>query len=799
MPSDLEKFLSKPPSGGGDGDVEAFPGKGEPQGTLASTWKESKYGFRIRDAVTPDTGKPTVEREDGALWYGPEQGNTGDPGWFTPKGERTGSNLDPSLWEQIKEGTRYGIQKSILGAQQLGTQANAMGAQLGTVGPIYIPQRYEIPQEGKEAAAQEATRNAMEARQRFEERSGGGFLPSVVAEVVDPINWVGGVAGKAVSAPLRGASLLSKVGAGALEGALQALPAAALRPTGEGESRLANIGTETVFGGLTGGAIGGVAGGVEARQVAKAAAKEAAGKVAQESGEQIAEKDLGTLLQKASGSGFGGKAARDKLADLAAVNPEAKAAAEKLGMDLPVDVFTDNPQIREAAGISRAIRGSEPSAVWRQTVAESLDQADEVMKGIDAQFIEGQVSPSEVSSKIKSSLLGTREQIAQEAKSMYENINQSVPKGAPVELGNLKTTLEEIRNEVGSEAFRPEEKQLLAWLTSKEKPTYGGLLRKKDEIGQAIAGKQSPFSSVTEGSLKRLYGALAEDQLQNVGKIGGEELRTQLRGANLLYAKERALGKRIVSVFGKEFEGSVAGLMKRAITSSAEGETKAFSTLMKTIPDEYKKEAITTALASVTRAGKGGGFGMSEFAKLYPSLRANKEVYKQIREVLGPEADEVLRSLYVVSKRMTEARATVPTTGAANQALVTAMGADSMIGRILKSAYTRGAATAGGAVGMGPFGAAAAAEGTERLANALGKSSKQRLAAIGELFNSEEFRRLAIEASTKANPAPKAIREVAKSPKFAVFAKMAGIPKEIEERYIWLVNSMRPTEQNQQE
>lgn len=35
-------------------------------------------------------GKQSVKRPDGAVWYGPEQGNTGKPGWFDEKGNRSG-------------------------------------------------------------------------------------------------------------------------------------------------------------------------------------------------------------------------------------------------------------------------------------------------------------------------------------------------------------------------------------------------------------------------------------------------------------------------------------------------------------------------------------------------------------------------------------------------------------------------------------------------------------------------------------------------------------------------------------
>jgi hypothetical protein len=80
---------------------------------------------------------------------------------------------------------------------------------------------------------------------------------------------------------------------------------------------------------------------------------------------EVTEEEVGNLVKKASGTGFGSSAARDKLADLAQVNVAAKEAADRLGIQLPADVFSDNPQVRAAAGLTRSAAGSEAEAAWR--------------------------------------------------------------------------------------------------------------------------------------------------------------------------------------------------------------------------------------------------------------------------------------------------------------------------------------------------------------------------------------------------------------------------------------------------
>jgi hypothetical protein len=304
---------------------------------------------------------------------------------------------------------------------------------------------------------------------------------------------------------------------------------------------------------------------------------------------------------------------------------------------------------------------------------------------------------------------------------------------------------------------------------------------------------ESPYGSMAEADLKRLYAALADDQLTNVGNIGGEELRQQLRAANLLYAKERALGKRIVNAFGQDIEGSVANKMRTAITGAAKGDAGEFNRLLKTVPEDLRKETLATALASVTRSARGaekGGFGFSEFADIYPKLRANPPVYKTIVDTLGKDSADVLRDLYEVSKRVTEARANVLTTGKANQALLQGMQAESLIGKVMESTLAKGALTGAAAVG-GPIAAAA----TSIITGAMTQGNKDSLKAAGKLFADEGFQKLAIEAATKGTPSAASIRRAAMSAAFSEFANAVKMPKSLDYRIAWLQNSMQATAQ----
>lgn len=505
--------------------------------------------------------------------------------------------------------------------------------------------------------------------------------------------------------------------------------------------------------------------------------------------------EVGDLVRKASGSGPGSSAAKAKLADIAQVNPDARAAAERLGMDLPFDVFSDNPQVRAAVGLTRSVAGGEAEAAWVNTVRNAITKADDVVQQFDAAFIEGRPAPGATSQRILDSLNGTQAQLAKDASAIYQRVDETIPKTSTVQFPRLTQTLDEVLAEVGEKGLTTQEKKLYE-LATDPNATYGRLLREKNLIGQAVAGKDSPYGNMDAASLKRLYAALADDQLANVGTIGGDALRQELRAANLLTAKKKALENRIVGAFGKEIDGSVATLMQSAIKSAAKGDAAQFNKLMKVVPPELRKETIATALASVSssaRAGQEGAFGFAEFAKTYRGLRANPPVYKQVIEILGKDADPVLRDLFEISRRITDARAQVLTTGKANQALVEALKAEGLVGKVMQSTMAQRAVT--GAASAIPGGGFVAPD----IVQFMSKGNADAVKAAGKLFASDDFQKLAIEAATKAEPSTAALRRTAMSKAFGDFANAAKLPQSLDARVQWLQSAVQTGRQFDQE
>jgi hypothetical protein len=516
---------------------------------------------------------------------------------------------------------------------------------------------------------------------------------------------------------------------------------------------------------------------------------------------EVGVSDVLNLARKAGGFGPGSSAAKAQLVDLAQVNPEARAAAERLRIDVPFDVMSDNPQVRSAVGLTRALVAGEAEAAWESTVRQAIQRADEVSQQFDANFIAGRPAPGATSQKIVDNLQQTRQTLKTDAKAIYDRIDAAVPKNSPVELNNLKTYLDDLRTNLGAAGRMTPQESNLAKMLEKGELTYFGLKREKDLVGQAVGGLKSPYDNMAAGDLKRLYAALAQDQLDSVASLAGEEARRELRAANLLTAKQKALEKRIVGAFGQEVDGSVAQRMQTAISTAAKGDAAAFNRLMKVVPAELQKETLATALASVT-AGKAAGraatgaetvFSPTEFTKVYRGLRANPPVYSQMVKIMGPEWDRASRDLYDISRRIADAQARIPTTGKANQILGDAA-VQGLMGKVMSSSVAQRVAT--GVAGAVPGGGFIAPDIVQWMSNTKGAGVQK----ASKLFASPEFQELAMQTATKGGqPSQAAIRRTAMSKSFGDFAKEANLPQSLDARIQFLQSAIQTGRQFDQE
>jgi len=482
---------------------------------------------------------------------------------------------------------------------------------------------------------------------------------------------------------------------------------------------------------------------------------------------------LGELARRASG---GDKKAVEELIRLAKINPEALAAAERLGFDLPADVFSDNILMQQVPGLTRSQAATDASSAWILTLKNASDQADRVISELG-----GSTDLATISERIKTSLTDLQATLKRSANDLYSGnkeagiigVNDAIPKSTPVSTNKTLSLLNDLKKELGGiKNLNPVESALLKRLTDKKNPlTYAALLREKQNVFNAGMNK-GPYVNANEGTLRRIYSALRDDQLDTVEAVGGKDLRAQLQRANRIVQQQKALEDRIVKAYGKEIEGSIARKLKTAITTGAEGDISNLTKVLKTIPEDLKKEAIATAINSLSVSGRSAGdinFGFSQFSKLYKNLKDQKPVYDEIIKALGPDAKMLMDDLYIVSKRVTEAREGVIPTGKANQSLVNALTAEGIIGKILNSSVggriIQGGAAGAGAVAAGPAGAVTAGA----LTGLLKFGNKSQIESVGKLLRSQAFNDMVSNVNSQT------VAKVTRSPAYKRWAKTMGI------------------------
>jgi hypothetical protein len=485
--------------------------------------------------------------------------------------------------------------------------------------------------------------------------------------------------------------------------------------------------------------------------------------------------DVAGLVVRAAGSGRGAEIAQKRLAALSKVNPEAKAAVDRLGIELPPDVLSDNASVRQFGGAVRSVVGSEDAAAWEGTVRGAISKADEAMASLGA----GRDLAS-VSDNVKASLTSVRDDLRKQAGDIYNKVTEIVGPRTEVQLPKVREWLKNKAADVGGVDRLPAGLRGFSDMVSTDRPvTFAFLQQEKAELGASAYKPGSRYIDVGTKDARDLQRAMAEDQRAAVAAVGDDALRAEYEAAQALTARQKGLEEQIVAAFGKDQQGSIANALTGAITGGRSGNIAGLNRVLAIIPKELVPEALATALSSVTRSKRAvePGFGFAEFAKTFGDIRDNKPVFNRITEALGKEGAQMLDDLLIASRRITEARGEVMGTGKAVLARdMLNNAAENVVSKVLANPVGRrvsqmAATGAAGAVG-GVGGAAVAFP----LVEALTRSSPKAVEAAGRMFRSDAFQRFANEAAAAPEVSAEIIEKFANHGAFRQWARAVALP-----------------------
>lgn len=502
-------------------------------------------------------------------------------------------------------------------------------------------------------------------------------------------------------------------------------------------------------------------------------------------------KEFAQLARKAESGLVGGGRSRIQLAEMAKQDPEVLAAAQKMGIELPADVTSTSPEFKQFMGAARSIKATPEQSEWFAKSQEFKKAADAAMDSM-----EGSANIGQVSADVQASLNATREGLKKSADELYDVIKEKIPQSSIIKMDNTAAILNKtIKNLGGKESeLKPIEKELLSM--TREKTGVGSLLqettttgtsyekmmRVKNLIGEALGNKMrsEPFGGADQAVLKRLYGALAEDQKSAVKAIGGDDLLAILNEANGLVAKRKALEETITEAFGSHGEGSIATKLRSAVKSGAKGDISGLNKMMRVIPEEMRKRAWSSAIMANART-PAGEFSPDKYVSMYQGMRTNTPIYSQFAKDFSKEEQELWRSMYVASKAMKQAEYAVEKTGKANQLLISQeYNPSGAIGAVMNTIGK----TASAAVPAPLRGVADAITG------GMTQSSPEKITAAAKLFTSPEFEQL-IKSGAAGEGVEESAMKLAKSSVFTKFANAVNLPKSIDERQQFILSSMQ--------
>lgn len=466
---------------------------------------------------------------------------------------------------------------------------------------------------------------------------------------------------------------------------------------------------------------------------------------------------------------------------------EAMRAAEKMGIDLPLDAFVDDPLLRNAAGLARSNITSAPRIEWDVKHADAMAAAENALQKLDAA-----PSLATVSDDVQRSLKGTQAGIKEAESELYGKVQQAMPPSTKVTMERTAQIVNDAVDNLGAEA----DASLIKLLDSATNPetSYAALKQIKTKLGRQIEskGEKEPFGNTELRLLRQIYKAVAQDEADNVERIGGAELRADLSRANRMTQTRKLLERRILSAYGRDGSGSIASKLSEALNSGAKkADITKLNSIIATIPDDMRAKTLMSAILHNTRNAKNTGVSFEKYETLYSGIMQHPEIAKAVMKDMSKNQREGLRALYVLSKRVNKMNTAIKHTGIGLQGVVENIGLNNVLDKMMAGEVT-GKATKAASMYI-PFG--------DKALNFLQEAPEQKLAKFNAVITSPEFSDLAkaaLKAEADGTEVPaEIVQKISRSEQFRKFASTIKIPNNNGAREAFILTALQPEAENQ--
>jgi hypothetical protein len=475
------------------------------------------------------------------------------------------------------------------------------------------------------------------------------------------------------------------------------------------------------------------------------------------------------LAQTAKQAAKGRKPALQALASQASPDAETVEAAKRLGIadNLQPDHVTTNQAYRELAQAVKSIPGSEARSAELQGLEAVARRADDLITQIG-----GADDVADLGVRLKGSMQATQKALEDKADELYGQVRQQIPQASKVSPDNVLSLIKQRAKELGGEEnLSAMERGILARLAPKparahshgaapkeppaiisvtgepltapirpapKLPTYALVDDVRRDVG-AVVGRAGPFKDADIGLAKRLYSAIAQDQMAAAQAHGAAET---YRAAQAAVATRKALEDDLVAIFGKALDRSLSPNLASSVGKLAAGDTQGLARLIEATPAHMRREVIASGLQYALSGGpKKQGITFSTYARWYEGLRKNAPAYALIAKNLDEPALKQLNDLYKVSKGISLASRERITTGRLQSVVEELKGTDTLVTKLYELAGVTSKVLA--AEGVSTTAGVPGAGATAVVASALMKQKTDVLKAVDAVIASQDFLKLA--------------------------------------------------------
>lgn len=507
--------------------------------------------------------------------------------------------------------------------------------------------------------------------------------------------------------------------------------------------------------------------------------------------------ELANTTRNAATGGLGSKGATRELA--AQTFPDAKIvdAAKRLGIEdhLQPDHITTNQAYRELAQAIKSVPGSETRAAEVAGLEQVAKRADDLVDELG-----GARDLSTLDATLKGRMQATQKELSDKADELYSELRGAIPArseaAAPTVLQFISKRAEDLDGVPNLTAM---ERRILAKLTprdilddagnvvGKKQPTYALLDDVRRDLTAARVKKQGPFKDADTGLIKKLERELMTDQ-----KVAADALGQlpKFEAAQGLVRVRKGLEDDLVSLFGKQLNGSIVGDLTQSMAALPKGDVSKLANLLKAIPEHMRQETVASGLSTAFNvSAKNQQLSFKNFAQWYEGLLKNKQAHAMLMANLPPEARKRFSDLYRVSKGISDATRERITTGRIMAVSEQLRGADTLMANIFDLAKrSSGGLVAEAATSSVGLHGAGLASG---IASALTKGKTNVMKAADNLISSPEY--LAAVKAAGTPGAPQAARRLSMSKVFKEFAREVKAPREMGQPEKWILKALMTT------